>query len=77
MLVLTRTTGQSIVIPDHDVTITVHSTEGNQVRLEISAPAAVRILRHELLGSRTSQADAASGPDKPLARALIADDATR
>ena len=47
MLILTRKVGESIAIGD-DVTITVVSTKGGQVRIGIDAPKTVAIRRTEL-----------------------------
>ena len=47
MLVLTRKSGESIVI-GHDITITVVEVKGERVRLSFSAPAEVPIHRQEL-----------------------------
>jgi len=48
MLVLTRKVGEQIVLPGCGVTITVAAIRGAQVRLSISAPDHVRILREEV-----------------------------
>jgi len=48
MLVLTRKTGDCILIAD-DIEITVISVRGDQVRLGITAPRHVAIRRRELL----------------------------
>jgi carbon storage regulator len=48
MLVLSRRKDQGIVISD-GITITVSEIRGDRVRLAISAPDSVRILRRELL----------------------------
>ena len=48
MLVLTRRTGETILIGD-DIEITVLVVDGNQIRVGIDAPEDVRILRGELL----------------------------
>jgi carbon storage regulator len=47
MLVLTRKSGQSVMLND-DVEITVLSVFRDKVRIGISAPSDVRILRTEL-----------------------------
>jgi carbon storage regulator len=47
MLVLTRKSGESIVIGD-DVEVIVLSTVGNKVRLGIQAPRDVPIFRREI-----------------------------
>lgn len=48
MLILTRKTGEKILISD-DVRITVLHVSGTQVKLGIDAPKDVRIMREELL----------------------------
>lgn len=47
MLVLTRHPGEAIFIGD-TVTVTVLNVRGNQVRIGISAPEEVVVLREEL-----------------------------
>ena len=47
MLVLTRKLGEIIRVGD-DVTVRVLEVKGNQVRLGVDAPAAVRIYREEV-----------------------------
>jgi carbon storage regulator len=47
MLVLSRKSGQRLVIDD-DIVITVLKVRGNQVRIGIEAPASVRIRREEV-----------------------------
>lgn len=48
MLVLSRKVGESIKIGEH-ITLSVRRISGNAVRLSISAPVDVRIVRSELL----------------------------
>ena len=48
MLVLSRRTNETIVLPQLDVTLQVVKVKGNQVRLAISAPDCIRILRGEV-----------------------------
>jgi carbon storage regulator len=48
MLVLTRRTGQSIVI-GNGITVTVLEVKGDQIRLGISAPRDVPVHREELV----------------------------
>jgi carbon storage regulator len=50
MLVLSRKIGERIVISD-EIVIEVLQIKGNQVRLGVTAPSGVRILREELVGS--------------------------
>ncbi len=47
MLVLSRRTDESIVI-DEDIVITVLSVEGGKVKLGITAPRDITVLRQEL-----------------------------
>lgn len=47
MLILTRTFNEGLVI-DEDVTLTILSVKGNQVRLGIKAPRDKKIHRKEL-----------------------------
>ena len=47
MLVLTRKSGQEIVI-DGQIRITILSVSGDRVRVGITAPAAVRVDREEV-----------------------------
>ncbi len=47
MLVLSRKTGESIMIGD-DIEITLVSTEGSKVRIGIQAPADVPVHRKEI-----------------------------
>ena len=52
MLVLSRKKQQSIVIGDH-ITITVLHCGGNAIRLGITAPADVKVVRSEILADTT------------------------
>ena len=52
MLILQRKAGESLVIGE-DITIRVVSVDGTRVRLAISAPEDVPILRSELLIAAT------------------------
>ena len=47
MLVLTRRTGEEIVIGD-DIRVIVVEVQGNKVRLGVKAPASVRVDRQEV-----------------------------
>ena len=48
MLILTRRSGETILIGD-DIEVTVMRVSGNQVRIGITAPEDVHIVRGELL----------------------------
>jgi carbon storage regulator len=48
MLVLTRRSGEKILIGEH-IELTVIAVSGNQVKLGIDAPEEVMIVRQELL----------------------------
>lgn len=50
MLVLSRRKGQTIVVDEH-IEITVLEVEGDVVKLGISAPKHIQIIRQELLQS--------------------------
>lgn len=58
MLILQRKTGESLVIGE-DIRVTVVSIEGGRVRLAISAPPEVSILRSELVDARLANQDSA------------------
>lgn len=47
MLILSRRPGESLTIGD-DITVTVIACSGNQIRLGISAPREMRVLRDEI-----------------------------
>lgn len=58
MLILQRKTGESLVIGE-DVTVSVVSVEGGRVRLAISAPPEVSILRSELVDAKLTNQESA------------------
>ncbi|MBT8140236.1 MAG: carbon storage regulator CsrA [Gammaproteobacteria bacterium] len=58
MLILTRKTGEKILIADN-VSITVLNVSGTQVKLGIDAPQDVRIMREELLSGPDGAGDGA------------------
>ncbi len=62
MLVLSRKTNEQIVFPELGITVEVIRLKGNQVRLGISAPESVRILRGELV-SIVNEFESLPAPD--------------
>jgi carbon storage regulator len=63
MLILTRRPGESLTIGD-DVVVTVLGVSGNQIRLGITAPQEVRVLRAEIYkGMREENPAAANALD--------------
>lgn len=60
MLILTRRTGETIVIGP-DVTVTVLGVKGNQVRLGVNAPKAVAVHREEVAERIAREQDVANG----------------
>lgn len=64
MLILQRKAGESLVIGE-DVTISVVSIEGGRVRLAISAPPNVSILRSELVTATAANQDSAQEEAAP------------
>lgn len=65
MLILQRKAGESLVIGD-DITVSVVSVENGRVRLAITAPSEVPILRSELITATAANLDSAntSEPDE-------------
>ncbi|MGH8514169.1 MAG: carbon storage regulator CsrA [Gammaproteobacteria bacterium] len=59
MLVLARRPGESITIGD-DIVVTVVSAAGGQVKLGITAPQHVRVLREEILKALKEENSAAA-----------------
>ena len=62
MLILQRKPGESVVIGE-DISISVVSVEGGRVRLAISAPQEIPILRSELLDATEANRDSSAGAD--------------
>lgn len=58
MLILQRRPGESLRIGS-EIEVTVVAIEGGKVRLAISAPKDITILRSELVGARDTNRDAA------------------
>lgn len=71
MLVLSRRPNERIMIGD-DIEVTVLSVEGGVVRLGISAPDSLRIVRREIVdqvGQANRAATIRSGSDLPVVAA--------
>lgn len=66
MLVLSRKTGQTILVGD-GIEVTVVRVEGDQVRLGISAPKEVPILRKELLDEIRNETEHSGRPREDAA----------
>jgi len=63
MLILSRRLGESVTIGD-DIVVTVVGISGNQIRLGINAPKAVRVLREEIYKAiQKENQTAANAPD--------------
>lgn len=69
MLVLTRKTGESLMIGD-EIEIKVIEIAGDKVKIGIEAPDAVRILRKELLQTISSNQQAAQAAPEELIKFL-------
>lgn len=69
MLILTRRTAESLMIGG-EVTVTVLSVKGNQVRLGIAAPRSVVVDREEVheAKKREAQGDANGNDDGPVSK---------
>ena len=64
MLILQRKAGESLVIGD-DITVRVISVDGTRVRLAISAPETIPILRSELIVATAANRDSAREESAP------------
>ena len=64
MLILQRKAGESLLIGE-DISITVVSIDGGRVRLAISAPQEIPILRRELVDATAANKDSAAGESSP------------
>jgi carbon storage regulator len=64
VLVLSRKTGEQIVVSEYGVSVTVLAVKGNTIRLGIEAPAGVPILRSELTHRRRDVLPVSGGRPK-------------
>ena len=64
MLILQRRAGESLVIGEN-ITVSVVSVDGLRVRLALSAPEDVSILRSELITAATANRDSAQEESAP------------
>ena len=71
MLVLARKLGQSIRIPDLNITIRVLQTRGGRVHLGLEVPAGLRIMRQELMPDRPGHQESKALPRTNIDRAPI------
>ena len=75
MLILQRKRGETLLIGE-DISITVASVDGERVRLAISAPPEVSILRSELVAARAANRDSAKEESDPKALLALLDGMT-
>ncbi len=64
MLILSRRAGESLTIGD-EITVTVVGINGNQIRLGITAPREVRVLREEIYKAMHEENRAAARASDP------------
>ncbi len=70
MLVLTRKSGERIHIGE-DIVVTVLSVDGDRVKIGISAPRPLQVLRGELLDEVASSNRRAAAPSGGIATGLL------
>ena len=75
MLILQRKRGESLLIGE-DISITVVSVDGERVRLAISAPPEVSVLRSELVAATAANQDSAEEESDPKALLALLDGMT-
>ncbi len=67
MLILSRRVGESVTI-GNDIVVKIVSLSGNQIRLGITAPREVRVLREEIFETMQAENRAAANPSDPARR---------
>ena len=72
MLVLTRKVGEMLRIGE-DIEIKITEISGDKVRIGIEAPAALKILRGELIEIIAENQEAAKGPAPDALKKLLFD----
>jgi carbon storage regulator len=65
VLVLSRKFGEQIVVPEHNIVITVLEVRGGRVRLGVSAPEGVSVFRQEIWDRIKEFADPSALPAEP------------
>ena len=69
MLVLSRKSGEEIVVPQHEIVIRVLEIRGNKVRLGFTAPPQTNVYRQEVwarLQDFHPNREVASPPEQPI-----------
>lgn len=61
MLVLSRKVGEQICVPQFDIVLTVLEVNGRRVRLGITAPEKIAVVRKELMDRSPQHSDHAVG----------------
>jgi len=74
MLILTRRVGETLMVGD-DVTVTVLSVKGNQVRIGVNAPKTVAVHREEIY-RRIEEEKMSASHDKETTNIVNARDKT-
>ena len=70
MLILTRRSGESVMVGD-DVVITVFEVRGDSVRIGIQAPRSVAVHREEVYKELQAANKQAASPDEEALQALV------
>ena len=70
MLILTRRSGESVMVGD-DVVITVFEVRGDSVRIGIQAPRSVAVHREEVYKELQAANQQAASPDEDVLQALV------